>query len=162
MARALVVVVLATPVLAWSWLRLESGPDGGQAALVVLLALAPALARGRRAQAAASAAALLVAGAVAFDLGPGWRLPGQIPARFSSGFLEFYDVQLPFDAGAHPKMHGVLLLAVFAFTLATALAAAACRPGLVAIVLVVGVGWPGTLLPGHDLLRGGMLPPGRR
>ena len=157
MARALVVVVLATPVLAWSWLRLESGPDGGQAALVVLLALAPALARGRRAQAAASAAALLVAGAVAFDLGPGWRLPGQIPARFSSGFLEFYDVQLPFDAGAHPKMHGVLLLAVFAFTLATALAAAACRPGLVAIVLVVGVGWPGTLLPGHDLLRGGML-----
>ena len=31
------------------------------------------------------------------------------------------------------------------------------RPGLAAIVLVVGVGWPGTLLPGHDVLRGTLL-----
>jgi transglutaminase-like putative cysteine protease len=54
-------------------------------------------------------------------------------------------------------MHGALLVAVFAFTLAVALAAAACRPGFVAAALVVGVGWPGTLLPGHDLLRGGLL-----
>jgi hypothetical protein len=54
-------------------------------------------------------------------------------------------------------MHGVLLLALFAFTLCLALAAAARRPGLVALALVVGVGWPGTLLPGHDLLARRML-----
>src|SRR5207248_1631136 len=61
------------------------------------------------------------------------------------------------DQSAHPRMHGVLLIAVFAFTLAFALAVAARRPGLAAIALVVGVGWPGTLLPGHDLLRGALL-----
>jgi len=157
MRRWVLVVALAAPLLAWSWLRLESGGDAGQAALVVLLALLPALVSAPRLQMVVTAVALLVAGAIAFDLAPTWTLPGQVPARFGSGFLEFYDVQIPFDPGAHPRMHGVLLLAVFAFTLAVALAAAACRPGLVAIALVVGVGWPGTLLPGHDLLRGGLL-----
>ena len=78
-------------------------------------------------------------------------------SRFGSGFLEFYDYQVPFDPAVHPRMHGVLLVALFAFTLAFALAVAARRPGLAAIALVVGVGWPGTLLPGHDLLRGGLL-----
>ena len=157
MRRWLLVVALAAPLLAWSWLRLESGGDAGQAALVVLLALLPALVSARRLQVVVTTVALLVAGAIAFDLAPTWALPGQVPARFANGFLEFYDVQIPFDPGAHPQMHGVLLLAVFAFTLAVALAAAACRPGLVAVALVVGVGWPGTLLPGHDLLRGGLL-----
>jgi transglutaminase-like putative cysteine protease len=157
MRRWLLVVAFAAPLLAWSWLRLESGGDAGQGALVVMLALVPALVSARRLQVAVTAVALLVAGAIAFDLAPTWRLPGQVPARFGSGFLEFYDAQVPFDPGAHPQMHGVLLLAVFAFTLAVALAAVACRPGLVALALVVGVGWPGTLLPGHDLLRGGIL-----
>ena len=78
-------------------------------------------------------------------------------SRFGSGFLEFYDYQVPFDPATHPRMHGVLLVALFAFTLAFALAVAARRPGLAAIALVVGVGWPGTLLPGHDLLRGCLL-----
>jgi transglutaminase-like putative cysteine protease len=66
-------------------------------------------------------------------------------------------VQVPFDPAAHPRMHGVLLIAVFAFTLWVALAAAARRPGLAAAGLVVGAGWPGTLYPGHDLLRGALL-----
>ena len=157
MRRALPIVALSAPLLAWSWLRMEDGGDAGAAALLVVLALVPLLVPGRRLRAAAALGALLVAGAIAFDLTPGWRLPGQVAARFGDGFLEFYDVQIPFDPGTHPHMHGVLLLAVFAFTLAVGLAAAARRPGLVALALVVGVGWPGTLLPGHDLLRGGML-----
>jgi transglutaminase-like putative cysteine protease len=157
MRKWLLVVALATPLLAWSWLRMESGGDAGQATLVVMLALVPALVSARRLRVVVTALALLVAGAIAFDLAPTWRLPGQVPARFGSGFLEFYDVQIPFDSGAHLRMHGVLLLALFAFTLAVALAAVACRPGLVALALVVGVGWPGTLLPGHDLLRGALL-----
>jgi transglutaminase-like putative cysteine protease len=157
MRRWLFVAALATPLIAWSWLRLESGGAAGEAALIVMLALLPAFVPARRLQVAVTAVALLVAGAIAFDLAPTWRLPGQVPAHFGDGFLEFYDVQIPFDPGTHPRMHGVLLLAVFAFTLAVALAAVACRPGLVALTLVVGVGWPGTLLPGHDLLRGGLL-----
>jgi transglutaminase-like putative cysteine protease len=156
MGRALLVAALGAPLLAWSWMSLESGHDAGQATLVVLLAIAAALVR-RRARIAACIAALLVTGAIAFGLGHVWALPGRILSRFGSGFLEFYDYKVPFDPAAHPRMHGVLLVALFAFTLAFALAVAARRPGLAAIALVVGVGWPGTLLPGHDLLRGTLL-----
>jgi protein-glutamine gamma-glutamyltransferase len=157
MGRWLLVVALATPLLAWSWLRLESGGSAGEAALVAVLALVPALLTGRRARVGAALLALLLTGAIAFDVGPTWNLPGRVLGSFGDGFLEFYDVQIPFDPVAHTRMHGVLLLAFFAFTLVVALAAAARRPGLVAIALVVGVGWPGTLLPGHDFLRGGLL-----
>lgn len=156
MPRTLLLAAIAAPLLAWSWLRLESGPDAGQAALVVLLALAPVLLRGWG-RAVAAVVALLVAGAIAFGLGPAWTLPGRILGHFGSGFLAFYDVQVPIARDAHPEMHGVLLVAVFAFTLAFALAAAARRPGLAALVLVLGVGWPATLLPGHDLVRGTLL-----
>jgi protein-glutamine gamma-glutamyltransferase len=155
--KTLLVVALAAPLLAWSWLRLEDGRDAGPAALVILLALVPLLAPTRRLRAVAAVLAALVVGAIAFDLGPGLTLPGHVLSRFGNGFLEFYDVQIPFDPGAHPRMHGVLLVAVFAFTLWVALAAAARRPGLVALALVVGVGWPGTLLPGRDFARGGLL-----
>jgi protein-glutamine gamma-glutamyltransferase len=157
MARALLVVALGAPLFAWSWMSLESGPDAGQTTLVVLLAVGAALVRPRWARVAACLVAFLAAGAIAFGLGPVWSLPGRMLSRFGGGFLEFYDYQVPFDPGAHPRMHGVLLLAVFAFTLAFALAVAARKPALAATALVVGVGWPGTLLPGHDLLRGSLL-----
>ena len=157
MGRALLVAGLGAPLLAWSWMSLESGRDAGQATLVVLLAIAAALVRPRSARIAACVIALLLTGAIAFGAGHVWALPGRMLSRFGSGFLEFYDYQIPFDPAAHPSMHGVLLVALFAFTLAFALAVAARRPGLAGIALVVGVGWPGTLLPGHDLLRGCLL-----
>jgi hypothetical protein len=157
MGRALLVAALGSPLLAWSWMSLESGHDAGQATLVVLLASAAAFVRSRSARIAACIAALLATGAIAFGLGHVWALPGRILSRFGNGFLEFYDYQMPFDPAAHPRMHGVLLIALFAFMLVFVLAVAARRPGLAAIALVVGVGWPGTLLPGHDLLRGALL-----
>jgi len=157
MARALLVAALGAPLLAWSWMGLESGHDAGQATVVVVLAIAAALVRPRWARVMACFAGLLVTGAVAFGLGPVWALPARMLSRFGNGFLEFYDYQVPFDPAVHPRMHGVLLVALFAFTLAFALAVAARRPGLAAMALVVGVGWPGTLLPGHDLLRGTLL-----
>jgi hypothetical protein len=157
MPRALLVAALGAPLLAWSWMRLESGHDAGEATLVIALAIAASLVRPRPARIAACVVALLATGAIAFGLGPVWALPGRMLSRFGSGFLEFYDYQVPFDPAAHPRMHGVLLLALFGFTLAFALAVAARRPGLAAIALVVGTGWPGTLLPGHDLLRGTLL-----
>ena len=157
MPRALLVAALGAPLLAWSWMRLESGHDAGQATLVILLAIGASLVRPRRWRIAACVVALLATGAIAFGLGHVWALPGRMLSRFGRGFLEFYDYQIPFDPATHPRMHGVLLVALFAFTLAFALAVAARRPGLAAIALVVGVGWPGTLLPGHDVLRGTLL-----
>ncbi len=144
--------VVATPI-AWNWMRLEGGRSGGRAMLIVLLALVPALGS-RRWRFPLAGAALLVAGAVAFRLGPGPDYPGRLPSRFWSGFLSFYDVQLPFSAAAHQTMEGTVLLAVFAFTAAAALAIAAGRPALAATALLVGAGWPATLLAGNELTRG--------
>jgi transglutaminase-like putative cysteine protease len=144
---------LASTLLAWSWLRLENGTSSAQAGLVVALALLPALVAGARRRVAVA----LLAGVGALELAFGWSFPAGILSSFGRGFLDFYDVQVPFDPGAHPRMHSVLLVALFAFTLWVGLAAAARRPGLAAVGLVVGMGWPGTLLPGHDLLRGALL-----
>ena len=158
MARTLVLGGLAGTLVAANWLRLEDGESGLQAALVVLLALVPALVpESLRRRVLAGAVAFLVAAGIAFDLGPGLHYPGRLLARFGEGFLDYYDVQVPFDHAVHPRMHGVLLLAIFAFTLLVALAAAARRPGFAALALVIGAGWPATLLPGHDLLRGTLL-----
>jgi protein-glutamine gamma-glutamyltransferase len=151
--RTLLVGGLAATLLAWSWLRLEEGTGAAQAALVVALALAPAIVPGTRRRAVVAA---LAAGSV-LEIAFGLSYPGGILSSFGRGFLDFYDVQVPFDPGLHPRMHGVLLVALFAFTLWVGLAAAARRPGLASAGLVVGVGWPATLLPGHDLLRGGLL-----
>jgi len=144
-------------LIASSWLRLEERTSTAQAAFVVWLALLPSLVSGARRRAATAILAFLVAAASAFELPLAWSYPGQLLDRFGRGFLDFYDVQVPFDPAFHPRMHGVLLIAVFAFTLAAGLAAAARRPGLAAAALVVGVGWPATLLPGHDLFRGALL-----
>ena len=153
MPKTLLVGSLGATLLAWNWLRLEDRTSSAQAALVVALALVPAIVPGVRRRAAVA----LVAAGSALELSFGWSFPGGILSSFGRGFLDFYDVQVPFDPSAHPRMHGVLLVAVFAFTLWVGLAAAARRPGLASAGLVVGVGWPGTLLPGHDLLRGGLL-----
>jgi transglutaminase-like putative cysteine protease len=157
MGRTLAVSAFAATLIAWNWLRLEERTSSAQAALVVALALLPALVPGARRRAAVAVAAFLVAAASAFDLSVAWSFPGHLLSRFGGGYLDFYDVQVPFDPAAHPRMHGVVLIAVFAFTLWVALAAAARRPGLAAAGLVVGAGWPGTLYPGHDLLRGALI-----
>ena len=155
MGRTLVLGSLAGVLVAANWLRLEDGESGGQAALVVALALVPALVPGSvRRRALSGFLSFLVAAGVAFDVEPGLHFPGRVLARFGNGFLDYYDVQLPFAHANHPRMHGVLLLAVFVFTMLVALAAAARRAGRAMLALVVGVGWPATLLPGHDLLRG--------
>jgi hypothetical protein len=158
MARTVVLGAVAGALVASNWLRLEHGESGWQATLVVALALVPALVPGTvRHRALTGLASFLVAAGIAFDLGPGLDYPGRLLARFGGGFLDYYDVQLPFAHVNHPRMHGVLLLAVFAFTLLVALAVAARRAGLAALALVVGVGWPATLLPGHGLLHGSLL-----
>jgi transglutaminase-like putative cysteine protease len=151
--RTLLVGSLGATLLVWSWLRLEERTSSTEAALVVALALLPAVVPGTRRRAAVT----MLAAASGLELSFGWNFPAGILSGFGRGFLDFYDVQVPFDPATHPRMHGVLLVAIFAFSLWVGLAAAARRPGLASAGLVVGVGWPATLLPGHDLLRGGLL-----
>ncbi|MGB2875833.1 MAG: transglutaminase domain-containing protein [Gaiellaceae bacterium] len=157
MPRTIALGALAGSLIAWNWLRLEKRASPGQAALILLLALAPAAARGRRMRLAACLVAFALAAGSAFRLGPDLHYPGRLLSRFGSGFVDFYDVGLPFDPAAHRWMNGAILLGVFAFTLVAVLAIDARRARPAAAALLVGAGWPATLLAGHDFLRGSAL-----
>jgi transglutaminase-like putative cysteine protease len=83
---------------------------------------------------------------------------GRAGTRFGRGFLDFYDFRLPFDPVQNVRMHQVILVAIFAFTLAVALAVAARRAVLAVVAFLVGAGWPATLLAGgSELGRGAVI-----
>jgi transglutaminase-like putative cysteine protease len=153
------VVLCAGPValLAASWLRLESPrASAAQALWIIGLAVAPSLLPRAPWRAFGYALASLLAAQTALHTTP--LHLGRLLHRFSTGFLEFYDFRLPFVRPEHPRMHGVILLALFASCAAVALAVAARRPLLAALALVVGAGWSATLLTSpNDLLRGSIL-----
>ena len=143
-------------VVTLAWLRLES-PHAGAAREValVLLALLPTLVRPIRAR--IGVALVVVAAAVPLALRSSPFHPGQLGSRLGNGILEFYDVVLPFDPHVHPRMHDAVLFAILVFCLALALALAARRPFLACAGLVLGAGWPGTLLRGGNQLLIGAL-----
>jgi transglutaminase-like putative cysteine protease len=164
MARTVLLYVVAATLVGGNWLRLEDprqpGPDW---LLVALLALLPALVKRLRWRLALAAGGAILAARTAFDLTLTNARPwddkrdvlGPALSRFREGFLAFYDVSLPFDGPNHPYMDGVLLMAIFGFCLVLALGIAARRPLVAGLALLVGAGWPATLLPGgNDLLRG--------
>lgn len=136
--------LLPAAVVAATWFRLESPrSDPTRVVVVILLALAPALARPRAARIAVLVVSVVVGARVALGI---WvRHPIRLGAAFKNGFLDFYDVQVPFDPRLHAEMRGVILVAVFAFTLALGLAIAARRPFAAALVVLAGAGWPATL-----------------
>jgi transglutaminase-like putative cysteine protease len=142
-------------LFAWNWGRLESPATGiGPMLLMVVLGVLPALLPTLRWRLAGAALALLLAGASALDVDRPWSI-GRIAGRAGRGFLDFYDVLVPFDGAAHPLMHGVIQVAVFFFTALAALAIAARRPVLAGLVVVAGAGWPATIMPGDDDLGRG-------
>jgi transglutaminase-like putative cysteine protease len=165
--RTALLYVLPAAVVAANWLRLESPRgSGGQALWVVLLALCPALAPTRLTRVGAALLALLLAVRSAFGVSVFDARPfdgrhdffGPLLGGFRDGFLDFYDVELPLDPGAHALMHGVILVAIFGFCLAVGLAIAARRPVAAVLALVVGAGWPATLLVGDGgLVRGAVV-----
>jgi protein-glutamine gamma-glutamyltransferase len=142
-------------LIAWNWGRLETNRSSGQILLMVLLGVAPALLPSRRLRLAGGGVALIAAWSIALDVRP-YAL-GAVLSRTGRGFLDFYDVLVPFDASQHRLMEGVVLLAVFTFTALASLAVAARRPMLASLVLVAGAGWPATIFPGHDDLGRGVL-----
>ena len=156
MARTAAFAIPLGILFAWSWGRLELPRTGiGPLLLMVALGVAPAFLPTRRWRLAGAGIALLLAAAHALDARP-YAL-GTLLHRAGRGFLDFYDVLVPFDPSAHRLMHGVVLLAVFVFTALAALAVRARRPLLSCLVLVAGVGWPATIYPGQDLARGAVV-----
>ena len=142
-------------LLAWSWLRLAQPHAGASTALwVVALAVVPAMLPRPRWRAIALVPASVLALHTALGV---WIVhPIRLVGRFGGGFLEFYDVRLPFAAASHPRMEGVILVALFASCAALSLAVAARKPVLAAVAVVVAAGWPATLLTGPDDLSRGV------
>jgi transglutaminase-like putative cysteine protease len=152
MRRTAVLSLAAGVLVAFAWFRLEGPTSGGRPALLIALAVLPALLRRTRWRLAAAALAFVGAAAVAFDGSPftAWD-------RAGTGVRSFYDVALPFDPEAHAHMHGLVLLAIFIFTAAIALAVAERRAIAAAALFVAGAGWPATLVPGRAELAQGAL-----
>lgn len=162
--RTLLVSLVPAAVVLVVWLRFEQ-PRGGaaRAVAVAVLALAVAVVRPLAARIVVLVVAAALALPLAFGLSPLDARPfdgrhdlfGPLWSRFSNGFLDFYDVRLPFDPSLHADMGGVVLVAVFCFVLGVAVAVDARRPVAAALLLLVGAGWPATLLgPSHALLAG--------
>jgi transglutaminase-like putative cysteine protease len=161
MGRTIALSAPAAALLVWSWSALER-PHAGTSTAMTLAALAitAALVPARWLRPVAAAVAFLYAMRLSLGVWPvdNHHFFGRVLARFDDGLGEFYDVRVPFDPADHPRMHGVVLLAVFAFTLAVALALAARRPLLAGFLLMAGAAWPITLAPpSNALLRGGLL-----
>jgi transglutaminase-like putative cysteine protease len=166
MARTAVFAAGIAALIAWSWVRLEQPRLGlGELVAVAALAVVPALVRERRLRIAAVIGASVGAAWIALGVSPFIRpFNGEddylspLLDGVRDGFLDFYDVTVPFEGFAHPDMHGVLLVAVFVFSLVAGLAVAARKPVGAALVLLIGAGWPATILGGGDeLLRGALL-----
>lgn len=171
-ARTVAVSAPALVVVALVWLRLER-PDSPLWRVLALLALAVAAALPRHrwlrvaGPVVATAAAARIA--VGVDLVP-WRLgePGSafglthafsaLGTRFGTGFDDFYGTHLPFDPRIHPAMNDLVLSAVFVFSLGIAVLVSARRPVPAALVLLLGAGWPATLLgPSHGVAVGAVI-----
>ena len=158
-ARVLLVALPPTLAVAYAWTRLEQAPDWRLTAAAAALGLVPiALVGVSRGRAAVVAGAVLAA-ALAVSAWPGrdgtWLADAVAAAE--RGLQDFYRTSLPFDAGAHTEMRGLVLAAVFAFTLAIALAAAWGRPLVCSAGAAVGVCWPVTIAPGRDTIAAGSL-----
>ena len=155
MAKTATFSLLLGLLFAWNWGRLETGRSAGEIALMILLGVAPALLPSLRLRLAGAGVALIAAWSIALDVRP-YAL-GTVLGRTGRGFLDFYDVLVPFSASEHHLMDGVVLLAIFTFTALASLAIASRRPLLASLVLVAGAGWPSTIFPGHDDLGRGVL-----
>jgi hypothetical protein len=159
-ALMLAVAVPALAVVAATWLRLEQPVAALWRVLALAgLALAAAAVPGRPWRVAAAVVATVVAAWIAvgvwfvpsrpLDPGSGFGLADPLSAlrtRFGDGFADFYGTHLPFDPRVHVAMNVLVLSAIFCFSLLVALLAVERKPVAAALVLLVGAGWPATLL----------------
>ena len=150
---------VAGAVLALAWLEFEEPRAGLMRAVMLVAAAVVAVSVPRW---PFRLAACVVAAGAAVRVVYGVWLPlhpvgagRAVWASFDGGFSDFYSTHLPFDPPVHPAMAELVLLAAFAFTLAVGLLVAARRPVAAALVLLVGAGWPATLIvPAHGAAIG--------
>ncbi len=163
MARTALLYVLPAFLIATFWARLEQGGEGQARFLwLAALALLPALVRPLWARVGALLVVSAIAINVALDASVLDARPfrdedffGPALSRLWNGFEAFFEVNLPFRASDHAAMHGAILVAVFVFCVVLALAIAGRRPLLASAALILGAGWPATILTGGgDLARG--------
>jgi protein-glutamine gamma-glutamyltransferase len=140
--RTALLALLPAVLIATGWRQLELPPEGRELGLVALLGVGVALLPRRWLQIVGAVGACLVTVQLAFGLRP----VGGVFSEFGNGVVDFYEVTIPFYPGDHPRMHGVLLVAVFAFTLVASLAIARRRAVLAAAVTFAGAAWPVTLI----------------
>ena len=156
MAKTATFSLLLGLLIAWNWGRLET--DRSAAVPRARWSCSGSLRRSCprcASRLAGAGVALIAAWSIALDVRP-YAL-GTVLGRTGRGFLDFYDVLVPFSASDHHLMDGVVLLAIFIFTALASLAVASRRPLLASLVLVAGAGWPSTIFPGHDDLGRGVL-----
>jgi transglutaminase-like putative cysteine protease len=164
MARTVLVSLLPAVLIVSGWRRLEDPPLSREFLFAAALGIGAALVPRRGLRIAAVLAGLTVAGAVAFRLSPLDARPfserdfvGPLLTKFGGGILDFYEVGLPFDPSDRARMHGVVVVAVFAFTVLAALAVAARRPILASAAMFAGAAWPVTLVPDRTSTGRGVL-----
>jgi transglutaminase-like putative cysteine protease len=166
MGKTALLALLPAALIASGWRRLEDPALGGEFLVAAVLAVSVALIPHRWLRVLAGAAAFVVVVSAGFDLSPLDARPfdgdhdfvGPFLSSFGSGVVDFYEVALPFDPADRTRMHGALVLAVFAFTLLASLAIAARRPILAVAATFAGAAWPVTLVPEDaSTARGAML-----
>ena len=164
MLRTAALSGIAALVIAVNWLRFEEPRAGdGRPFALAVLAIAPVLLRPLWPRLAAIGVSLLLAGWVALSVSPVGLWPGgrtffgPLGSRFGNGFVDFYEFALPFDPARHTNMHRVVLVAIYGFTLAVALAVAARRPLLAVMAFLLAAGWPATLLAGGNEIGRGVV-----
>jgi transglutaminase-like putative cysteine protease len=146
--------LLPAVLIATGWQGLEQPARGAHFSLAAMLGIVIALVPRRWIRILAEVAGFVVVASIGFGLSPFDARPfdgqhdffGPVLSRFGNGVIDFYEVALPFDPREQQRMHGAIVLAVFAFTLLAALAVVARRPVLAAATTFAGAAWPVTLI----------------
>jgi transglutaminase-like putative cysteine protease len=163
MGRSALLALLPALLIVTGWQTLEQPVRGGEFAAAAALAVVAAILPRRSLRIAAMVVAGVAVASFAFDVSPLEARPfdgnhdflNPILSGFGGGLADFYEVSLPFNPAEWPLMHGVVVLAVFAFTLLATVAITARRPILAAAATFAGAAWPVTLVPeGASTMRG--------
>jgi transglutaminase-like putative cysteine protease len=163
MGRAALLALLPALLITTGWQTLQEPVRGGEFAVAAALAVVSAVLPRRSLRIGAMLVSGVAVASFAFDVSPLEARPfdsdhdflDPVLNGFGGGLADFYEVSLPFNPAERPLMHGVVVLAVFAFTLVATLAIRARRPILAAAVTFAGAAWPVTLVPeGASTLRG--------
>jgi protein-glutamine gamma-glutamyltransferase len=142
LARTALLSLLPAALIATGWRQLEFPAEGRALGLVALLGVGVALLPRRWLRWLGAVGATLLVVRFAFGLS---SLRGVFGDTWN-GVLDFYEFALPFDPGRQERMHGIVLLAVFAFTLSASLAIARRRAILASAITFAGAAWPVTLI----------------